>query len=131
MKFQVRDGFVVEVSEQVEIGPDKFQTQTQTFYGGKFVDLTEEQATDQLHKLEPIDKAAIAFAASKHTPDPKASIVAEDMGAQVQAEVQRQMQAFFAGMQAAQNGQVPAAANLALSTNPSQPATGAQSTQNK
>jgi hypothetical protein len=104
MKFQVRDGFVVEVSEQVEVAPDKFQTQTQTFYGGKYVDLTEEQATDHLHKLEPVDKTAVAFAASKHTPDPKASIVAEDVGAQVQAEVQRQMQAFFAGMQASQNG---------------------------
>jgi hypothetical protein len=131
MKFQVRDGFVVEVSEQVEISPDKFQTQTQTFYGGKYVDLTEEQATDQLHKLEPADKAAVAFAASKHTPDPKSSIVAEDVGAQVQAEVQRQMQAFFVGMQAAQNGQVPTAANLASPTNASQPVPGTQSAQGK
>ncbi|WP_310613740.1 hypothetical protein [Limnohabitans sp.] len=129
MKFQVRDGFVVEVSEQVEISPDKFQTQTQTFYGGKYVDLNEEQAADQLHKLEPIDKSAVAFAASKHVPDPKSSVVAEDMGAQVQAEVQRQMQAFFAGMQAAQNGQVPAATNTAPPALNAAPAANAQ--QNK
>jgi Tfp pilus assembly PilM family ATPase len=114
MKFQVRDGFVVEVSEQVEIGPDKFQTQIQTFYGGKQVELNEEQATVHIHKLEPLDKAAVAFAASKHTPDPKNSIVAEDLNTQVQTEVQRQMQAFFAGMKAAQNSQ-------SLSSLPQQP----------
>ncbi len=106
MKFQVREGFVVEVSEQVEIAPDKFQTQTQTFYGGKYVELNEEQASLHLHKLEPIDKTAVAFATSKHTPDPKSTIVAEDVNAQVQAEVQRQMQAFFAGVQAQQSGQM-------------------------
>lgn len=131
MKFQVRDGFVVEVSERVEIAPDQFQTQTQTFFGGKFVELNEEQAAEHLHKLEPIDKAALAFSASKHTPDPKASVVAEDMNAQVQAEVQRQMQAFFAGMQAAQGGQAPALASAVLGANAAQPPQNSQGTQNK
>jgi len=74
MKFKIRDGFVAHVSEKIEIEEGKFETQVQTFYGGKVVDLSAEQAQDHAHKLEPLDKAATEFLVSRHVPGPEKSV---------------------------------------------------------
>lgn len=68
MKFQVREGYVVRLVEQVEIGDGKTQTQETNFYEKQVCDLTADQADQHIHKLEPRDKAAEAYLASKVAP---------------------------------------------------------------
>ena len=92
MKFKIREGFVAHVIERVEVGDDKFEMQTQTFYPGKPVELTAEQAAEHAHKLEPVDKSASDFLQSRHVPGPESSVqvdidklVAEKVAAAVAA----------------------------------------------
>ena len=92
MKFKIREGFVANVSDRVEVAEDKFETQTQTFYPGKTIELTAEQAREHSHKLEPVDKAASDFLQSLHIPGPESSVqvdidklVAEKVAAAVAA----------------------------------------------
>lgn len=68
MKFQVRDGFVAAITTLVEIGDGRTEAQTNTYFGGQLCDLTAEQADQHAQKLEPKDKAATEFLASKVAP---------------------------------------------------------------
>lgn len=68
MKFQVREGFIVQVATKVDLGDDRTEIQVNTYFGKQTVDLTEEQADAHFHKLEPIDKAATAYLAEKVMP---------------------------------------------------------------
>lgn len=68
MKFQVRDGFVVEIVTLVDLGDGKTQTQTNTYYGKQICDLDQAQADRHFHKLEPKSKEAEAYLDSKVMP---------------------------------------------------------------
>ena len=67
MKFQVREGFVIHDTRIVDIG-GKPNEQTNSYYEGQPVDFDEATALAHLHKLEPVDKAAQAFAAARFAP---------------------------------------------------------------
>jgi len=71
MKFKIREGMVVHLRTKVEIADDKFDYQDTSHFAGQVVDLTEDQAREHAHKLEPapigkgsVDKEAEAFLAS-------------------------------------------------------------------
>lgn len=68
MKFQIREGFVAQVSTKVEMPNGQIEVQTQNYFGGQVADLTAEQAEQHTQKLEPKDKAAEAFLAAKVAP---------------------------------------------------------------
>ena len=97
MKFKIREGFVAHISDRVQVGEDKFETQTQTFYPGKAIELSAEQATDHAHKLEPVDKAATDFLASLYVPGPEASVQV-DIDKLVAEKVAAAVAAALAGM---------------------------------
>jgi hypothetical protein len=69
MKFKVRKGFVVHHERIVEIDEDGVkvkQPQVTSFYGDQVAELTTDEATRHLHKLEPTCAEGRAFLASKH-----------------------------------------------------------------
>lgn len=68
MKFQVREGFVVQIPVKVDLGDGKTETQVNTYFGKQICDLTAEQADGHFHKLEPLDKPATAYLDSKVMP---------------------------------------------------------------
>lgn len=68
MKFQVREGFVVKLINKIDLGDGKTELQENTVHGKQIVDLTDEQADQHAHKLEPKDKAAEAYLAGKVLP---------------------------------------------------------------
>ena len=69
MKFKIRDGFVVKIVNLVDVGEGQpKQAQEVNYYAGQVCDLTEQQAKDHAHKLEPfvdakgkVDADAAAF----------------------------------------------------------------------
>lgn len=67
MKFIVRAGMVVHDTRIVEVG-GKRQEQTNSYYEDDQVDFDEATAGKHLHKLEPVDKEAKAFAQAKVAP---------------------------------------------------------------
>ncbi len=95
MKFKVREGFLADVTEVIDLGNGNTQTQVQTFYGGKVVDLTAEQAREHAHKLEPVDKEATKFLESLHVAGPAAGVQV-DIDALVAAKVSDQLEAAVA-----------------------------------
>lgn len=72
MKFKVRPGFVVHLSRVVEIdnnGQIEKQVQTNSFFpNGDAFELSEADAFDHLHKLEPADKEATKWIESQFAP---------------------------------------------------------------
>lgn len=74
MKFFVRKGFVVIISKTVEVG-GRSQLQESSFYEGDEIDIDVATADEHAHKLEPADKKAEAYLASKH-PAPVPAAVA-------------------------------------------------------
>lgn len=74
MKFKVRMGFVVHDRKVVEIGGQP-QVQESSYFEGQEVDFDEDTALSHMHKLEPADKKADAFLASRH-PAPVAPVAA-------------------------------------------------------
>jgi hypothetical protein len=76
MKFQVREGFVIHDQRIVEIN-GKPTEQTNSYYEGQTVDFDEDTARAHLHKLEPQDRAAREYAATRYAvvaPPPSAAI---------------------------------------------------------
>lgn len=65
MKFIVREGFVIHVTQIVDIG-GKPTEQTNSYYEGQEVNFDAEVAQAHLHKLEPADKQAQAFVAQRY-----------------------------------------------------------------
>jgi hypothetical protein len=100
MKFQVRDGFVASVFTKVETAPDRFEIRQSDSYGGEVLDLSEADATANLHKLEPKDDAAAAFLASKTAPS-EAPLSPQSIDQVVAAAVAQALANFTAGLQAA------------------------------
>lgn len=72
MKFKVRTGFVIHDQKVVEVGGQR-QVQESSYFEGQDVDFDEDTATMHMHKLEPMDRKAEAFLASKH-PTPAAPV---------------------------------------------------------
>lgn len=68
MKVQVRDGFVVRYIVRVDLGDGKFDAQEMALYAGQKADLPIEIVDQHLHKLEPVDKAAGDYFATKVLP---------------------------------------------------------------
>lgn len=68
MKFQVREGFVLQFITYQDDGNGGKMAVPVVRPGGSNVDLDEEQATATLHMLEPVDKAATAFCEARHVP---------------------------------------------------------------
>lgn len=66
MKFQVRKGYVIHDTRLVKIS-DKQVEQTSSYYEGDQVDFDEDTALANMHKLEPLDKAAEKFLNARHT----------------------------------------------------------------
>lgn len=66
MKFTVREGFVVKTITEIELGDGRIDRQENFYHGGQKCDLTNLQAREHAHKLEPDpkDKAAVDFLAS-------------------------------------------------------------------
>jgi elongation factor P--beta-lysine ligase len=115
MKFKIREGFLAQVVEIIDLGEGRTQPQTQTFYPGKPVELTAQQAREHAHKLEPVDKEAKDFLVSLHVAPPESgvqvdidAIVAEKVAA-AQADVDALVAAKVAAALAAA-GIKPAAA---------------------
>lgn len=69
MKVIVRQGFVVHLRKQVEIN-GRPEIQESSFYEGQPTNMSEQDVLDNLHKLEPGDKEATAFFASRFVPEP-------------------------------------------------------------
>jgi len=67
MKFQVRAGFVIHDTRVVKVN-EKPVEQTNSYYEGDSVDFDEATALNHLHKLEPVDKPAVAFASARFAP---------------------------------------------------------------
>ena len=67
MKFTVREGFVIHDTRVVEQGGKKVE-QTSSYFEGDDVDFDEATALQNLHKLEPADKAATAFVTARFAP---------------------------------------------------------------
>ena len=102
MKFQIREGFVAQVSTKVDVGDGRIEVQTQNYFGGQIADLTAEQAEAHAQKLEPKDKAAEAFLASKVAPQapgqalglsPEALALVEAMATAMAAKIVAAVQA--------------------------------------
>jgi len=96
MKFQIREGMVAKITTKIDIGDGKTETQENTVFGGQVVDLSADQAELHAHKLEPKDKAAEAYLASKVMPvdesaqiglPPQALALVKEMAAQIVAQV--------------------------------------------
>jgi hypothetical protein len=68
MKVIVREGFVLHLRKQVEIN-GRPEIQESSFYEGQSIDLGEQDVVDNLHKLEPADKAATAFFTARFAPE--------------------------------------------------------------
>lgn len=105
MKFIVRAGMVVHDVRVVEVG-GKRQEQTNSYYEDDSVDFDEATAAKHLHKLEPADKDARAFAQARVAPvspiaPPGGGITAEQLQAIVaQAYAQGRADAQAAPVQA-------------------------------
>lgn len=96
MKFQVREGFVCKLINKIDTGDGKIELQEHVLYGGQIADLTAEQADQHAHKLEPKDKAADAYLASKVLPSapgavlgltPEALALVQSMASAIVAQV--------------------------------------------
>lgn len=71
-KFRIREGFIVQVVNKVDLGDGQTENQVSTYYGKQVCDLSAEQADDHFHKLEPVDSKAEAYLESKVVPTPPA-----------------------------------------------------------
>jgi hypothetical protein len=113
MKFKIRDGFVLKRVDYVTVD-DETQEREMKNYAGETVDLSAEQATEHLHQLEPVDKAAIAFVESRFVPSAEVSQLVGGIGPDIQAFIQKSItdgiQAGVTAALAAAQAQVPAAA---------------------
>lgn len=98
MKFQVREGFVIHDTRMVEVG-GKPTEQTNSYYEGNGVDFDEATALQHLHKLEPVDKKATDFMASRAAPVSAPPTAGMDPAALSQLIAQA-VAAAVAGMQA-------------------------------
>jgi hypothetical protein len=70
MKFKVREGFVIHLITMLDLGDGQPpQKQENQFHPGQVVEMTPEQASDHLHKIEAFqDKDASRFLANKVLP---------------------------------------------------------------
>lgn len=75
MKFKVREGFVVRLSNKVDLGDGKTEVQETTAYAGQAINVDADTANLHAHKLEPADKDAIAFLDAKVLPVSAASSI--------------------------------------------------------
>ncbi len=71
-KFRVREGFIVQVINKVDLGDGQTENQVSTYYGKQICDLSAEQADEHIHKLEPVDAKAEAYLDAKVVPTPPA-----------------------------------------------------------
>lgn len=100
MKFQIREGMVAKITTKIDIGDGKTETQENTVFGGQVVDLSADQAELHAHKLEPKDKAAEAYLASKVMPvdesaqiglPPQALALVKEMATQMATQIVAQV----------------------------------------
>jgi hypothetical protein len=99
MKFQVRDGFSVQVINKVDMGDGRTEQQASNYYPGQVVDLDAATADQHAHKLEPKDKEAAGFLAAKVVVSPKPeSVATADVARMVAEQVAAQMAAIMATM---------------------------------
>lgn len=77
MKFQVREGFVIHDTRLVDVNGRRVE-QTNSYYEGDTVDFDADTAQQHLHKLEPQDKEAKAYAAAKTVPVSAAPVAGID-----------------------------------------------------
>lgn len=75
MKFKVREGFVVRLTNKVDLGDGKTEVQETTAYAGQAINVDAETANLHAHKLEPADKDATAFLEAKVLPVSAASSI--------------------------------------------------------
>ena len=75
MKFKVREGFVVRLSNRVDLGDGKTEVQETTAYAGQTINVDAATADLHAHKLEPADKEAAAFLEAKVLPVSAASSI--------------------------------------------------------
>ena len=75
MKFKVREGFVVRLTNKVDLGDGKTEVQETTAYAGQAINVDAATADLHAHKLEPADKDAAAFMEAKVLPVSAASSI--------------------------------------------------------
>lgn len=111
MKFKVREGFILNRIDYVMRG-DKKEPRTTTAYGGEEVELSEAQAAEHLHQLEPVDKLAQKFIDSRTAPTAPVAAGGID-GEALQALIGQTVQAAVAAALAAVAAAPAAAATTA------------------
>jgi hypothetical protein len=111
MKFKIRDGFVVNRVDYIELADGKRVERTTNQYAAELVDFDAAQAAEHLHQLEPVDKEAQAFVKGRFVPSAEATQVAGAIGFDLQALVAEGIKAGVAAALA--NVPAIAAANAA------------------
>lgn len=114
MQFKVRKGFILKRVDRFEQDGEIRERET-IAYGDDTIDLTQEQALEHLHQLEPVDKAAKALVESRFVPSALATSVAGDVGAEMNASIQA---AIAEGIKAGVAAAMAAAASAAAAPAP-------------